>query len=729
MALAEGRQRVAIIGGGMAGLTAAYELSRTAELRARHAVTLYQPGFRLGGKLASGRNQEQALRNEEHGLHVWFGFYENAFRMMEEVLQRWHAPAGCPMRSIWDAVRPHDTGAFGELDEQRYRVRTLHYPRTLDSPGRGAVLPSVPGALSMLFDLACGLPFRYLTPPAKTRLGKLREELTLAWPQPGSRPLSGTSRLGASRLGAQWARSARTFQRTLASLPRLPEPVVRAAHAAVLALQEASQPRLRRWLEQRPLQQLSYHYDLLLALLRGLLNPAHGIYRDWDLDRVNDWDFRAWLEHNGAHPDTTRRWPLIEALYDSSFQYLQGDRARPSFEAGTAARFYLRATFTYKNAVAYLFKVGAGEAVIAPLYEVLRDQGVDIRFFHQLEQLELSADGRRVQRLHFVQQARLLGASYEPLFTVNALRCWPTKPRYEQLQDAAALRAGQVDFERTHSPAHESQHTLQVDQDFDAVVLALPAGVVARADGPCKSLLAAKPRFERAVRSISLVPSVSAQLWLDRPLSQQGRSGGDAMVGWAAPFSVWADMTPVTRSEHWPHRPSACIYLCGAFHTAGTDPSASEPRARAALAAQLQQHGAELWPVCAAPDGAFDWQSLRDPGGRSGPARLDAQFLRVNDDASDLCDVAAVGTSQFRPEADESEVDNLVLAGTWVRTSINSSCVEAAVMSGLAAARALGVDDRSIIGERFFRALPRSAVARERGSDTLRTPKPADGQR
>src|SRR6185436_20050422 len=61
-------RRIAIVGGGMAGLTAAYELYRTSELRARHAVTLYQSGVRLGGKLASGRNQEQDLRNEEHGL-------------------------------------------------------------------------------------------------------------------------------------------------------------------------------------------------------------------------------------------------------------------------------------------------------------------------------------------------------------------------------------------------------------------------------------------------------------------------------------------------------------------------------------------------------------------------------------------------------------------------------------------------------------------------------------
>ena len=35
-------------------IAAAFELTATPELRARHHVTVYQPGWRLGGKCASG---------------------------------------------------------------------------------------------------------------------------------------------------------------------------------------------------------------------------------------------------------------------------------------------------------------------------------------------------------------------------------------------------------------------------------------------------------------------------------------------------------------------------------------------------------------------------------------------------------------------------------------------------------------------------------------------------
>ena len=47
-----------------------------------HRANLGCQGWRLGGKGASGRNAGMHQRIEEHGLHVWMGFYENAFRLM-----------------------------------------------------------------------------------------------------------------------------------------------------------------------------------------------------------------------------------------------------------------------------------------------------------------------------------------------------------------------------------------------------------------------------------------------------------------------------------------------------------------------------------------------------------------------------------------------------------------------------------------------------------------------
>ena len=83
-------------------MTAAFELTATPELRERFEVTVYQLGWRLGGKGASGRNLDSGERIEEHGLHVWFGFYDNAFR-----------PDARRLRG----ARPADRRAAGDLED------------------------------------------------------------------------------------------------------------------------------------------------------------------------------------------------------------------------------------------------------------------------------------------------------------------------------------------------------------------------------------------------------------------------------------------------------------------------------------------------------------------------------------------------------------------------------------------------------------------------------------
>src|SRR5215813_5975221 len=107
--------KIAILGGGMAGLSAAYHLTRTPDLRRRHDVTVYQLGWRLGGKAASGRD---ALgRNLEHGLHVWFGCYANTFQLLREVYAQRKAPPGSPLQRWTDVAKPQNYTPVGVLGE------------------------------------------------------------------------------------------------------------------------------------------------------------------------------------------------------------------------------------------------------------------------------------------------------------------------------------------------------------------------------------------------------------------------------------------------------------------------------------------------------------------------------------------------------------------------------------------------------------------------------------
>ena len=97
------RQRVAILGGGMAGLATAWRLSESGWTTEFESITVYQRGWRLGGKGASSRGVNGRI--EEHGLHVWFGWYENALRLLQECYEELDRADRDPELSCADVER------------------------------------------------------------------------------------------------------------------------------------------------------------------------------------------------------------------------------------------------------------------------------------------------------------------------------------------------------------------------------------------------------------------------------------------------------------------------------------------------------------------------------------------------------------------------------------------------------------------------------------------------
>jgi uncharacterized protein with NAD-binding domain and iron-sulfur cluster len=135
-------RRVAVLGGGAAGLSAAWQLTDPA-LDSRFEVTVYTLGWRLGGKGASARDHGRIL---EHGLHVWFGFYDASFELVHDV----YAQLG---RDATDAFRP--IRACGLWDADRKRWWTLPLPvDAKPSNERGPVAVVASWLYAMLRELA-----------------------------------------------------------------------------------------------------------------------------------------------------------------------------------------------------------------------------------------------------------------------------------------------------------------------------------------------------------------------------------------------------------------------------------------------------------------------------------------------------------------------------------------------------------------------------------------------
>src|SRR5262249_52478650 len=154
-----------------------------------------------------------------------------------------------------------------------------------------------------------------------------------------------------------------------------------------------------------------------------------------------------------------------------------GDVSDPNMEAGTAVICVLRLLANYKGAFLYVPRPGMGEAVIAPLYQVLRNRGGKFEFFHKVSRLELSASKTRVGRIHFDQQARLKDGTYRPLITVKGLDCFPAEPLWEQIEKGDEMKSSALNLETKWDQQRPPPGTRVLkfgkDNEFEHVVLAL----------------------------------------------------------------------------------------------------------------------------------------------------------------------------------------------------------------------------------------------------------------
>src|ERR1041384_1729533 len=115
-------------------MAAVWELSRP-EHAGRFEITVFQEGWRLGGKGASGRGPSGRI--EEHGLHIWLGFYDNAFRMMREVHAELAARGQGALFGDWrDAWTPEsDIALFSAAEHGGFERWNAHMPPRPGLPG------------------------------------------------------------------------------------------------------------------------------------------------------------------------------------------------------------------------------------------------------------------------------------------------------------------------------------------------------------------------------------------------------------------------------------------------------------------------------------------------------------------------------------------------------------------------------------------------------------------
>lgn len=699
---------VAILGGGMAALTTAFELTEGQWANEFERITVYQRGWRLGGKGASSRGIHGRI--EEHGLHVLLGYYDQTFDVMRrcyDALDRPHTDPACPIRTWDDAVAPsHEIGVVDEHGGQ-WQPWVAHFSSVagrsdgtadaLDPSSPTAMADLVIRSLRLLVDFFSSLPssgdaaggsigFSTSPQPPAPRVaapgGSLFDVVRGAGLLGLSLPLSWAER--AVRQAGSWTGN-RDLER---ALPALVEPLRRGLRDAL-----RSHTAARR---SYALVELVTS-NLYGVMVDGLLTHPDGF------GAIDDLDYREWLRGHGMDPVALES-PILRGMYDLVFGYEDGDPARPRFSAGLGLQLATKMLLGYSGAPFWKMQAGMGEVIFAPLYEVLRDRGVEFRFFHRVDALRLAADGRSIAAIDLGVQADLAGGvdAYDPLFEVKGLPCWPDAPLASQLRAGDELEG--INLESHWSERRDAgRRTLEAGQDFDTVVFALSLGMVPHV---CGELLSASPAWQSMVDHVGVVPTQAFQLWLSENDHDLGWSGpeGVTMSGFVEPFDTWASMSHLLPAEAWPDeaRPQTIAYFCSVLappetHHGAPDVEQEEEALRQRAQTFLDRDVGTLWS--AAVDGSgFRWSLLCDGSATSNSTtagatptaeRLATQYWRANIDPSDLYVQSLPGTDRYRLQPGASGFANLVVAGDWTDCGLNAGCVEAAVRSGRLAAEAV----------------------------------------
>lgn len=708
-------RRIAVLGGGIGALSTVYALTSEPDWRGRFDIDVYVHGWRLGGKGASGRNVAMGHRIQEHGLHIWMGFYHNAFRVMRDVYAERAASVADPgIFATWrDAFEPQALDVLIEQVKGQPSIWQIAHGAKPGEPGDAS--PELGPWLHMLAALDQLRGYLHETPHAAA----VAEHAA----RTGAGLLSCVARRlerGIDACAAVGSTSALDVARHVAAALG-PDVAGHAAadHALLVALldhaRDAVQTVLSRLDPSDATRHLKIVLDLGLTLLRGTL-AERVIANGFDpLDAV---DFRAWLRTHGAADDTIES-AILDSLYTAGFCYSDGSRDRPDMAAGVALQCLLRLALCQRGPFSWKMRAGMGDVVFSPLYQVLAARGVKFHFFHRVKRLAYDPATNTVARIEMDEQVRL-DRPYDPLIHVAGVDAWPSAPRIEFIHDGDALASlmanNEIDLESRWSPAWRGQRpaTLTRGSDYDDVVLGISLGALGEL---CAEIVDAKPAWATMVREVRTVITQAQQLWFTPTVAELGWPTGPAVVqGYPAPMGQWLDASHVLPRETWPAGtgPGAVLYFCDVWPD-GLAPPASDhlyPGLELARVVQgcrewLDRYPGTTWPKAVQPGtSALNMDVLYDETGATGDARVASQYFRVNLEPSERFVQSASGSTVYRLTADGSGVDGLFLTGDWIRNGFNVGCVEATVISGLQCARAIDGRPRDIVDEHFLRLRP-----------------------
>ncbi|EMG01531.1 NAD(P)-binding Rossmann-like domain protein [Leptospira borgpetersenii str. 200701203] len=671
----------------MGSLVTAYEITSKPDWQEKYDITIYQLGWRLGGKGASGRNQDFSNRIEEHGLHIWFGFYDHAFQLIRKCYQELGRPLTDPLATWEEAFKPANFFVLEEQINGNYQPWPMRFPMNNQIPGDTTELPdpSVYPLMILNYVNEYYVSYRKSIFPENDQINNQSScKQILKW-------------IEDEGVGVDVIEKIIFVLKNLAD--KLNDDFVHDRFLKIIDLfiddlWEKVEKKIESNTEARRFWIL---VDFSLTNIKGIIKDG---VLEKGFESIDDFDYREWLKRHGAN-ELTINSAIVQAIYGLVF----GGKEQYTFAAGTALKGALRMVFTYKGAVAYRMQAGMGDVIFTPLYEILKKRGVHIKFFHRVRELiPGKSNGQSlIQTVKIGKQVNLYKDEYHPLINVKGLACWPSKPLYDQIEEGEELKKYNIDLENYWSTWQDKEEiVLESGKDFDRIVFGISIGAIPFV---CPKILEESSKWKQMTESVTTCLTDAFQLWMYPDIAGLGwkywKNEPPVLGSYVEPFDTWCNMSHLINRESWPDSlsPNHIAYFCGPSPVGITpkdplvDPDipTQMEKLKGRIAKFLEQDIHILWPNSTIPGktSGFNWDLLLDADkAEKGPRKIESQYVRLNIQPTERYVLSVKGSTKYRLPAGDNGYSNLVITGDWIQNSVlNAGCVESTVVSGIEAAR------------------------------------------
>ncbi|MCG6192385.1 NAD(P)-binding protein [Leptospira sp. FAT2] len=685
--MADKKENIVILGGGLSSLVTAYEITSKPGWEKKYDITVYQLGWRLGGKCASGRNQSVYNRIEEHGLHIWFGFYDHAFQLIQKCYNELGRTLTQPLATWEEAFKPANYFVLEENVNGSYQPWPISFPMNDQIPGESVELPDPKTYPSLILDYVNQYyknNQQYIFPDNEHSEDQSIWKQILEWIE------DTIEDVGLDLIGKTILVLKNLLDKLSNDFPH--DRFLRILDLFAKTLWQRIEKKIESNTEARRFWILM---DFSLTNIKGMI--VDKVFEK-GFESIDDYDYREWLRHHGAS-EITINSAIVQAIYGLVF----GGVDQYTFAAGTALKGALRMVFTYKGAVAYRMQAGMGDTILTPMYEILKRRGVHIKFFHRVRELiPGTANGKAcIQSVRVGKQVNLKNDEYSPLIDVKGLGCWPSEPLYDQIVEGEILKKENVDLENYWSDWKDREEiVLEYGKDFDRLVFGISIGAIPFV---CPQILEENSQWKQMTETITTCLTDAFQLWMFPDTAGLGwkywKNEPPILGSYVEPFDTWCDMSHLINRESWPDDmfPNQIAYFCGPSPSgiapknplANPDIPAEMEKLKARIVKFLDQDARGLWPA-STPTGktsGFNWNLLIDQDKTLGAKRIDSQYVRLNIQPTERYVLSVKGSTKYRLPAGDNGYSNLVITGDWIQNSVlNAGCVESTVVSGIEAA-------------------------------------------